>query len=464
MAAEGAVERRERARVWLMLAAGSAIAAAEAWLAGERMRLPERRSLADAFVWAVVWVVTTVSGGAVAAWGAGMLVRGRQAASAGRIWRGAAVAWAFLPCLVLLALRGSWWALPVAAAAAMAAAFRLRPVFRSEESREDWVGAGAMGTLAGLPPMGAPPVRSFIVAACAQVCVVFAVRGELVRASAALAACVAMLIAWWTRWDGHWARHWAGDTRALELGSSAVLLLMLLMTPFLGGGGGTSTVAAGSRAGGGPAQVHAPQTGQSGVDFVGIILWPPPKKKVDIVPPRPNVPVLGHGMGAKPLIIPFDGPYLYFKAPMTEPGPKAHVTFGDPTKANVQSTNWMPLRMEAHQNLGLPIDLDCCREMDVRVTNADNRTGRIDIALVLTDTASPGGKQLMLGDEPVLSSLTMKRTALDRAPVTETLKFAIPRTAGLRRFDEIDVIVQPSVERAKLGSRVAVEEFELVPR
>ena len=238
---------------------------------------------------------------------------------------------------------------------------------------------------------------------------------------------------------------------------------MLLLTPWMGGGGGTSAVAAGSKAGGGP-QLHDPRAGQSGSDFVGIILWPPQKKKVDIVPPRPNAPVLGLGVGAKPLIIPFDGPYWYFKAPMMGPGPKAHVTFGEPTKANVRSTNWMPLRMEAHQNLGLPIDLDCCREIDMRVTNADNRAGRIDIALVLTDTASPGSKQLMLGDEPVLSSLNMKRTALDRAPVTETLKFAIPRAAGLRRFDEIDVIVQPSVERAKLGSRVAVEEFELVPR
>ena len=202
MAAEDAVDRQERVRVWLMLAAGSAVAAAEAWLAGERMRLPGRRSLASAFGWAVVWVVTSVSGGAVAAWGAGMLVRGSQAVSAGRIWRSAAVAWAFLPCLVLMARRGSWWTLPVAAVAAMAAAFRLRPVFRGEESREDWAGARAMRSLDGLPPMGAPPARSFLVAACAQLCVLFAVRGELVRASAALAGCVAMLIAWWTGGTG----------------------------------------------------------------------------------------------------------------------------------------------------------------------------------------------------------------------------------------------------------------------
>jgi hypothetical protein len=70
----------------------------------------------------------------------------------------------------------------------------------------------------------------------------------------------------------------------------------------------------------------------------------------------------------------------------------------------------------------------------------------------------------MLGDEPVVSSLSGRASGLDRQPVTETLKFAIPKTAELRRFDEIDVIIQPSVERAKLGSRVAIEEFELIPR
>jgi hypothetical protein len=464
MAAEDALDRRERVRLWLMLAAGSAMAATEAWLAGERMRLPGRHSPAGAFVWAVVWVVTSVSAGAVAAWGAGLLVRGRQTVSAERVWRGAAVAWAFLPCLVVMARRGSWWALPVAGVAAMAAAFRLRPLFRGEESAESRVDFGAMRSLDGLPPIGAPPVRSFLVAACAQACVLFAARGELVRASAALAACVAMLIAWWTRWDGRWARRWAGDTRALELGGSAVLLMMLLTTAWMGGGGGMSKAAAGSKTGGGPAQADAAKGKQSGVDFVGVVLWPPPKKKVDLVPPQPKAPVLGHGIGARPLIIPFDGPYWFFKAPMTGPGPKAHVTFGEPTKANVRSTDWMPLRMEAHQNLGLPIDLDCCREIDVRVTNADNRPGRIDIALVMTNTESMGGKQLMLGDEPVVSSLSGRASGLDRQPVTETLKFAIPKTAGLRRFDEIDVIIQPSVERAKLGSRVAIEEFQLIPR
>jgi hypothetical protein len=196
---------------------------------------------------------------------------------------------------------------------------------------------------------------------------------------------------------------------------------------------------------------------------VGIILWPPPVKKVEIVPPRPNTPLLGHGVGAKPLVIPFDGPYWYFKAPFVEPGPKAHVAFGQPTKAKMRSTDRMPLRMEAHQNVGLPIELDCCREIDVTVTNADTGLGMIEVSVVLTDTGSRGRRSLILGEEPVVSS-DPTRAHAGRDQVTETLKFAVPRAAAIKRFDQIDVVIQPPAERARLGSRVAVEQFELVPR
>jgi hypothetical protein len=470
MAAEDAVERRERVRLWLMLIAGTAVATLEAWFVATRLRTPPKYAAdahfwVGAFFWAVVWVGMSVSGGAVAAWLAGLLVRGSSAVSADRVWRAAAVGWALLPCLTVMAVRGSWWVLPAVTVAAAATVFRMRPLFHTagEKMPRATVADTVMSSLSGLPPMGGPPMRSLLVAICAQLCLLFAAGSAMGRAGVALAAAVALLIAGWTAWDGRWARRWRSDRVAMPLGALAVVLLMLVLTQWMGGGGGTSAVAAGSGTGGGP-RAGDLAAGQSGTDYAGVILWPPHKKKVEIAPPRPKTALLGQSVGRKPLVIPFDGPYWYFKAPMTEPGAKAHVTVGESTKANVRSTNWMPLRMEAHQNLGLPIDLDCCREIDMKVTNADNRAGRIDIALVLTDSASPGGRRLMLDDEPVVSSLGAGAAALDRAPVTETLRFVIPKTTRLLRFDEIDVIVQPSVERAKLGSRVAVEEFELVPR
>ena len=444
---------------------GTLTAAAEAWFVATRLRTPPRHALGAGFwiaglFWAALWVGMTVSGGSVTAWAAGLLVRaGKQ----DRVWKAAAAGWALLPCLMVMALRGSWWTLPVAALAAGAAVFRLRPLFHTlgEERRQEANGTSALRSLDGLPPMGAPPLRSFLVAASAQLCVVLAVKGAMGGASVALAACVMVWIAGWTAWDGRWARQWIGDRAAWRVCGLAVVLLMLVLARWMGiGGSGMETASAGATAGG--ATPRGPQAKQGGSDYVGIVLWPPPKKKVDIVPPRPNEPLLGRGAGSKPLVIPFDGPYWYFKAPMTGPGPKAHVMFGKSTEAKVRSTNWMPLRMEAHQNLGLPIDLDCCREIDVTVTNADVGAGRIDVSLVLTDTDSPGRRAVLLGDQPVISS----QGAPGKTPVTETLKFAIPRTSsGLtRRFNEIDVVIQPPVERARSGARSAVEEFELVPR
>ena len=87
MAFEGAVERRERVRVWLMLAAGSLAAASEAWFVATRLRTPPRHSGGAFWVgglfWAAVWVGMSVSGGAgQPAWLAGRSAGGRQE------WRG----------------------------------------------------------------------------------------------------------------------------------------------------------------------------------------------------------------------------------------------------------------------------------------------------------------------------------------------------------------------------------------
>jgi hypothetical protein len=37
-------------------------------------------------------------------------------------------------------------------------------------------------------------------------------------------------------------------------------------------------------------------------------------------------------------------------------------------------------------------------------------------------------------------------------------------SAKLRQFDQIDVVIQPTMERARLGSRVSIDQFELVPK
>ena len=72
-----------------------------------------------------------VSGGALAAWLAGLLWPEREPGDTALVWKNAAVGWAFLPCIAMLAQRGSWWVLPIAALATVVAMLRLRPLFRN---------------------------------------------------------------------------------------------------------------------------------------------------------------------------------------------------------------------------------------------------------------------------------------------------------------------------------------------
>ena len=57
----------------------------------------------------------------------------------------------------------------------------------------------------------------------------------------------------------------------------------------------------------------------------------------------------------KPLIIRFDAPYWYFQPPEKRPGPNAFQAHGTPLVADIQANDFIPLFMEAHQQLGSSI-------------------------------------------------------------------------------------------------------------
>ena len=204
-----------------------------------------------------------------------------------------------------------------------------------------------------------------------------------------------------------------------------------------------------------------------GSDYVGIILWPPPIKKTEIVPPRPHSPSFSIGKPSKPVVIPFDGQYWYFKAPSKRPGPRAHVAHGRATYVNVHSTNSAPLLMEAYQNLGTSIDLECCSEIDVAITNADVRPGTIALGIRLADSDSLGDPSLDLGERTIVSS-TGAQIPVNRPPVDEVLRFPIPhttpRSTTIHRFDEITIVFLSSQERARSGAKVSIQSFTLIPR
>src|ERR1700761_1031145 len=199
-----------------------------------------------------------------------------------------------------------------------------------------------------------------------------------------------------------------------------------------------------------------------GSHYSGVILTLPIKPHPRIQPPTVSDLTNLSSALAKPVIIPFDGVYWYFKQPDTRPAADAHIQRGDPIQANVRSTDFRALAMEAHQTLLDPISGDCCRALRIDLLNGDSRPGTIRIEILLRDTSGTPGSSLLLGSIAIPSS-QLQHIALDRPPVHESLRFQMPAKAHGKRFDEITVIIKPSSERALAGSKIAIQNFVLVP-
>jgi hypothetical protein len=195
--------------------------------------------------------------------------------------------------------------------------------------------------------------------------------------------------------------------------------------------------------------------------YESIILWPLPEKK-QIIPPLPARPNFLAPGTFKPLIIRFDGPYFYFQAGR-RPDSTSHQAQGTPLGVHIEATNTMPLSIEARQTLSTAIPTVCCREMEVNIENRDNQPGAIAMAVLLRDSSKPRQPAVYLGQQPIESTQPMHFT-FKTAPVFETLRFEVPVHPSLRRFDEITVMLLPDVNHALVGPKIAIREFQLIPR
>ena len=204
------------------------------------------------------------------------------------------------------------------------------------------------------------------------------------------------------------------------------------------------------------------KTAGSGIGgYESIILWPVPEKKQIAAPLPSRTSILAPGT-TQPLVIRFDGAYWYFQPPGKRPGPEAHMAHGTPLAIDIQSNNFTPLVMEAHQTLGSPIPLARCREIQVGILNRDHRPGTVNIAVLLSDSAQPDN-QLYLGQQPVTSGLPGPFAAVT-SPASETLRFPIPLPSKIRKFDEVTVLFLPDEESYRVGPKIAIQQFQLLPR
>jgi hypothetical protein len=347
----------------------------------------------------------------------------------------------------------------VLAVTTVTVAFSLRRLFPVSVESDQRKLPNDLPALYGLPIAAFRPLREFFIALCAQAALVFAITGSLFLAGILLSASLSLLVWRWIAFDSRATTTLSGRRPQLLLGAFAILFTMfLLIPPTDGQERGPGNLARK------PSRVaHQPgESDTSGSEYVGIVLWPPPIKK-EIIPPLPRDHSFAMGGAAKPVVIPFDGPYWYFKAPSKRPGPHAHIAHGKPTDVTVRSSDWAPLLMEAHQNLGSSIDLACCSEIDVAITNADTRPGKIALGIVLTDSNSIGRPWRALGEQTIVSS-EADQIPLNRPPVKEILRFPISRFATMRRFNEITIVFVPAKERARGGAKISIQSFTLIPR
>jgi hypothetical protein len=317
---------------------------------------------------------------------------------------------------------------------------------------------GGQAQLRSIPTFsGVPVVRSnlwipFSISVSAQTMILLLIAGK--NTSACILLSVSLFFAAW-----QWTRKYSKQQWLLFV--LTILAATIAFLPWFSGnlfgllGAGNAIRTRPTR----PLQNSGEQIRSS---YVSIVLWPPhPKNKAEVIPPPPS-----HSRGiwntSKPMVIPFDGPYWYFKAPAKKPGLKARLVRGQSTLVNIHSTDWQPLLMEAHQRLGSSIKLDCCNEIDVTITNADNRPGRIAVGMVLTNSTSPNKPSQYLGEKPIVSSEAPYFSMNRPAPV-EKLRFQIAK-GKLQAFDEITVVILPAKERSLGGAKIAIQQFTLIPR
>ncbi|MGB9455836.1 MAG: hypothetical protein WCB12_07330 [Bryobacteraceae bacterium] len=253
--------------------------------------------------------------------------------------------------------------------------------------------------------------------------------------------------------------HWPEDLSFRPNPGLLVTVRALLSQSLYDRGPRTLRKASGTR---GPAAVGAPRYEPAGDigrvgdnEFPGVILWPEVMPETTLVAPiLSGTSFSVHA--TRPLGIPFSGEYWMFRAPNTRPPYGSLFRRGSPAWLAFSTTDHAPLEMEAHHRLDQPIDLRCCRTIQVAIWNADHYPGTVALELILIDTGRRGRPSQSLGTSPV-------RSSPGSLPVRETLEFSIPAAPELRRFDEFEILFHRDRNRIDKSAHIEIERFVLIP-
>jgi hypothetical protein len=389
-----------------------------------------------------------------------------------RLTLASAIGWVWVPAVVLLSRQRSVAAVPVAAIAALVMAGCLRKIAAPltalpalhKELKQRELFADYLDT-STREPVGLM-IAICVYAAC------FALHKQLLCTASFLVAFCAFLLRW--KLTGYVA-YAPGNSESrsqavLRLGRTAFAAVVITMGLLLLGlphGDSSGSMSAFARVRTPSARVPRERaaTRTPAADFLGyrrIILWPVPEKKKVVVAVPSSTSAKGFDT-SKPVTIRFDGSYWYFHPRDEVAGTRARVARGSPLTVDIRSTNYVPLIMEAHQSLAVAIPLACCREIQVTIENGDNAPGILALGLLLTDSTSLGKPTLYLDQQTVVST-EPGHFAMKSSPVPEVLSFHVPNHSRIRQFDEVTVIFFPDTVRPYRGAKIAIKQFDLLPR
>ena len=111
--------------------------------------------------------------------------------------------------------------------------------------------------------------------------------------------------------------------------------------------------------------------------------------------------------------------------------------------------------MQARQSIGRPIDMRCCRSIEVVVRGGDREPEAVAIELILLNSSAAQNNSQTLGAETLASAPSGGKSA--------SFRFAMPQHAAIRSFDGLLVWFHLEPPRSRRSATVSIERFDLIP-
>ncbi|MCL4784086.1 MAG: hypothetical protein KJZ70_13715 [Bryobacterales bacterium] len=186
------------------------------------------------------------------------------------------------------------------------------------------------------------------------------------------------------------------------------------------------------------------------------------RKAVLLVPPKSRVSPLLR-LGRREMRIPFTGEYWFYPWPRRSPGKDAVAQWGSPLGWVFTNMEKSPIQMRARQSFAVPIPLECCGAIAITIAALPAETDTVSIeATLLRHDATHRANRAYLGKIHLTPAAF--RSGVDAGkPVTETLRFAVPKDSPISDFDTIDVVFDLHSPRVHRSAKAEVEAFTFLP-